>query len=92
MKDDIVMNNKEIKQIEIFKKLNRKEITQKTAVEILELSLRQIKRKLKDYRRYGVKSLIHKGRGKNSNNKINKDLLDEALKLSKVNIMILLQL
>lgn len=83
MKGDVVMNNKEIKQIEIFEKLDRREIKQKKAGEILNLSERQIKRKLKAYRKYGVKSLMHKARGRNSNNRINKDLLNKAIKIIK---------
>lgn len=64
------MNNKEANQISVFKKLQNREIKQKEAGMILGLSTRQIKRKLKMFRRFGVQALIHSSRGRPSNNRI----------------------
>jgi len=80
---DIVMSNEEINQIELFEKLIRKEIKQKKASNVLGLSVRQIQRKLKRYKLNGAKSLVHKSRGKVSNNKIRQERLDEAITLIK---------
>lgn len=80
---DIVMSNKEISQIELFEKLVRKEIKQTKAANILDLSVRQIKRKLRQYKLSGAKSLIHQARGKISNNKISQKRLDKAIGLVK---------
>jgi len=73
MLGDIVMSNEEINQVEIFEKLVRKEIKQKKAAEILDLSVRQIKRKLHAYKISGAKALVHKARGKVGNRKIPQD-------------------
>lgn len=48
------MSIKEINQIGIFDKLRNKEIKQSEAAMILNLSTRQIKRKLKAFRRNGT--------------------------------------
>jgi len=78
---DIVMSSKEINQVEIFEKLKRREIKQGKAADVLGLSVRQIKRKLRKYKLDGTKSLVHKSRGKTSNRKISQEKLDEAITL-----------
>lgn len=80
---DIVMSNEEINQVEIFEKLKRREIKQGKAADILEISVRQIKRKLKKYKLNGAKSLVHQSRGRTSNRKISQEKLDEAITLIK---------
>ena len=47
------MSKKEIEQIPIFEDLKKKTIKQKHAAQLLNLSIRQIKRKLKNYRSMG---------------------------------------
>lgn len=79
MKEHIAMSNKEINQIELFEKLVRKEIKQKKAAKMLDLSVRQIKRKLHDYKISGAKSLIHNGRGKIGNRKIPQEKVDNSM-------------
>ena len=78
---DIVMSNEEINQVEIFERLKRREIKQGKASKILGISVRQVKRKLRNYKLHGAKSLVHKARGKVSNNKIDQKKLDEAITL-----------
>lgn len=80
---DIVMSKREINQVEIFERLKRREIKQKKASKILDISVRQVKRKLRDYKLYGAKSLVHKARGQVSNNKISQGKIDEAITLIK---------
>jgi len=77
------MSNKEINQVDIFEKLARKEIKQKRAAEALGLSVRQVKRKLHEYRINGAKSLVHKGRGKVGNKKISQEKIDEVISIVK---------
>jgi hypothetical protein len=79
MRENIAMSNAEVNQIEIFEKLVRKEIKQKKAGEILGLSVRQIQRKLHDYKLNGAKSLAHKSRGKVSNRIIQQKIIDESM-------------
>lgn len=76
---DIVMSNEEINQVEIFEKLKRRELKQGKAANILGLSVRQVKRKLRKYKLDGAKSLVHKSRGRTSNRKISQEKLDEAI-------------
>lgn len=83
MKGDIFMSQKEISQVEIFEKLTRKEIRQKQAAKILDLSVRQIKRKLQSYKLGGAKSLVHQSRGKTSNRRIDPKVVDAAMELIK---------
>lgn len=83
MKEDITMSKKEVLQIEVFEKLVRKEIKQKTVANLLELSIRQVQRKIHNFKLHGAESLIHKSRGKTSNNKIPQEKLDRAMELIK---------
>lgn len=75
------MSNQEIGKIEILEKLVRKEIKQKKAGEVLGVSVRQVKRLVKRYKQEGASGLVHKARGKVSNNKISQKELDLALSI-----------
>lgn len=75
------MNREEIDQIAVFDALEAKRIKQAKAAALLNLSSRQVKRKLVEYRLMGVASLIHKARGKPSNNQISQGLKDQAIQL-----------
>ena len=63
---NITMSKKEINQISIFEKLVRKEIHQEAAAKILGMTSRQVRNKLRKYRRHGTKSLVHGNRGRPS--------------------------
>lgn len=75
------MSKKETEQISIFDKLAAREIKQKQASKQLGIGIRQVKRKLKEYRRLGAISLIHKGRGATGNHTLDPALKSEALSL-----------
>ncbi|HLC44131.1 MAG TPA: ISNCY family transposase [Patescibacteria group bacterium] len=75
------MARKELNQISVFEDLKNKKIKQGEAVKMLNLSLRQVKRKIKEYRRTGAVSLIHKSRGKPSNHHLPVDKIKQALDL-----------
>jgi len=75
------MSMKEINQISIFEKLVAKEIKQKNAAEILNLSERQINRKLKKFREKGERSLVHGNRGKPSPRKIDPEKIKRVMDL-----------
>ena len=77
------MSNKELSRVEVLEKLSRREIKQKAGAKVLGLSVRQVKRLVKKYRLEGSKGLIHKARGRISNNKVNQEILDQAMKLIK---------
>jgi transposase InsO family protein len=58
-----------------------KELKQGDAARKLEVSTRQLRRILREYRKDGPSALIHKSRGKVSNNKTPQELLDQAIGL-----------
>ena len=63
---NIIMSFKEKEQIEVFEKLKRKEITQVIAGQMLHMSDRSIRKKLKRYLKKGIEGLLHQNRGKPS--------------------------
>lgn len=77
------MSVKEISRISIFERLRDRNIKQKEASMILGLSTRQIRKKLKEFRRLGLQALIHSSRGKPSNNQLNPIIKQRAVSLIK---------
>ena len=75
------MARKELNQVSVFEDLKNKKIKQEEAAKMLNLGLRQVKRKIKEYRRTGAVSLIHKSRGKPSNHRLSEDKINLALDL-----------
>jgi len=62
----VTMRRKELDRLVYLEKIKKKELTQVEASEILDLSLRQIKRLFKKYKRMGAAGLAHGNRGKTS--------------------------
>jgi len=77
------MSKKEHNQIKIFEKLKRQEMPQKQAAERLQISTRQIKRKLSKYKKHGAQSLVHGNRGKPSKRRIDPIKVNEILNIMK---------
>ncbi len=75
------MSTKEINQIQIFTDLETKKIKQAGAAKMLHLSIRQVKRKLKAFRRSGATSLVHGNRGKASNHSFEPAIKMEAISI-----------
>jgi transposase len=75
------MSTKELNRLEIMQKLAEKRMRQKEAARILGLSLRQVKRLLKNYRRDGVQGLISRRRGRASNNRLSEEIRKKTLGL-----------
>jgi len=75
------MSMKKINQISIFKKLVAKDIKQREAAEVLNLSERQVNRKLKKFRKEGEKSLIHGNRGRPSQRKTDSKIIKRVTDL-----------
>ena len=78
---NITMNLKERKQLIVFERILNGEITQQTASEILHVTARWIRNKIKRYIDYGAKGIVHRSRGKESSKKWNKKEKDFALKI-----------
>jgi len=62
----LIMSKKEREQLIVFKRLNYGEITQIAAAQMLNISDRWVRKKLKRYRKHGDSGLIHLGRGRQS--------------------------
>lgn len=67
MKQVLTMSQKEIDRVSIVLQINSGQISLEQAVQLLELSARQVYRILRRYKRLGAEGLIHKLRGKPSN-------------------------
>ena len=80
---EIYMKVKEVNRVSILDQLKRKAMKQKRAASILGVSVRQVRRLLKIYRRDGTTGLAHKLRGVPSNNKANPVILDAAIAIIK---------
>jgi len=83
MKGLFTMSNKEVNRIPIMGQLIKKGIKQKKAAQILGLSLRQIIRLKKRYKREGAVGMIHGNRGKQSNRQIPRVEIDRAVEIVK---------
>lgn len=64
--DKLIMSRTEREQLTVFEKLKMKEITQIAAAQMLSISDRWIRKKLRRYMMQGAKGLIHKARGRPS--------------------------
>jgi len=73
------MSNRELTRADIMQRLVDKRLKQREAASLLDLSLRQLKRLLRAYRKDGPCSLISKKRGKASNHQLPAKLKDQAL-------------
>jgi transposase len=77
------MSAKELNRLEVIQRLSRKQLSQKEAGRILDLSTRQIKRLLRAYRARGAAGLVSKHRGRRGNNRLPEEVKKRALNLLK---------
>jgi transposase len=64
-----------------MQRLKEKRLTQKEAGQILQLSIRQIKRLFRAYKAQGAKGLVSARRGKRSNNHLDMQIVQQAIDL-----------
>ena len=81
MKGIISMSVKETSRIAVLDKLMGKEIKQKHAGKMLNLSVRQIRRLVKRYKRLGVTGLPHQSRGRVGNRRIKENTLSQITEI-----------
>lgn len=79
--DHLRMSQQELSMVPIFTQLAQRQFTQHDAARMLGLSTRQVKRKLRVFRKRGPQSLIHKLRGRPGNHQLPAGLKDRALNL-----------
>jgi transposase len=75
------MSQKELSRVQVLRQLDEGRIKQRRAAEHLNLSVRQVKRLLKAYRRSGAEGLISKKRGHPSHNQLELEIKQQALEL-----------
>lgn len=75
------MSKKEISRVSVLDEVIEQKLKQGDAARKLDISTRQLRRILKKYRVEGPSALVHKSRGKKSNNKTPQELLDRAIAL-----------
>lgn len=79
MKGHITMSTKETEKITVMDNLIAKRIKQKHAATQLNISVRQVRRIMKRYKREGTIGLVHLGRGRPSNRTIPQREKDRAI-------------
>jgi len=72
------MSQRELSRLEVIQRVCRKTLRQRRAAELLGLSVRQVKRLCREYRREGAASLVSKRRGRPSNNRLAPETVSAA--------------
>ena len=83
MKETFNMSESEIDRVKVFLQLKAKTISQSEAAEILQLSVRQIKRLFKKFQQSGVLALLSKKRGAGGNHRVDAGIKDLIIALIK---------
>jgi transposase len=78
-RDIVSMSVRELKRLRVVQETISRHITQKSAAEVLELSERHIRRLVRAVRGEGERGLVHKSRGKPSNNRISGEVRAKAI-------------
>ena len=81
MKRIISMSTKELTKIEVIGNVAQKRLKQQQAADILEITIRQVRRLLKKYQIGGAEALISQKRGRPSNNQLSPGLTETVLSL-----------
>ncbi len=81
MEGTFTMSTKELSRAEIFSGLQQKNLCQRKAAEVLGISIRQVRRLFREYKKHGTRALISKKRGKPSNHQLPAAVKELALAL-----------
>lgn len=83
MDELLPMSTKELTRVEVMQRLKDKRLQQKEAAILLGLSVRQVKRLWRKYRKAGAKGLLSARRGKASNHRLDAKVSQQTLDLIK---------
>jgi transposase len=75
------MSQRELSRLEVIQCVCRKSLTQRRAADLLALSVRQVKRLCRAYKRGGAAAFISKRRGRPSNNRLRLEVISAAREL-----------
>jgi len=84
-RDVFMMSRKEIKRLQVIRKVIDKQIKQKEAAEYFGISSRQVRRIVNRVLKDGEEGIVHKLRGKEGNRKIGASFKQKVLELYKKN-------
>jgi transposase len=77
----LTMSKRELTRLEVMQRIKDKRLTQKEAAGMLGLSVRQVKRLFRAFKTQGAKGLVSARRGKESNNRLDEQIVQKALDL-----------
>lgn len=77
----VPMSDQELSRVQVLEQLKVKKIKQRQAAEQLHLSVRQIKRLFRAFKRHGAKALISKKRGQGSHHQLARTVKASVLQL-----------
>jgi len=80
-KDNVCMSQKELKRLHVLHKVAEGSLTQVEAAEMISLSVRQMRRIVKRITTEGDKGIQHRSRGRRSNRKTPKTLVERVMQL-----------
>jgi transposase len=83
MDELLSMSKREISRLEVMQRLKDKRLSQKEAAQLLGVSVRQVKRLWRAYRKQGAKGLVSQRRGKPSNYHLDAAVSQQSLDLIK---------
>jgi transposase len=83
MDELLSMSKREISRLEVMQRLKDKRLSQKEAGQLLGVSVRQVKRLWRAYRKQGAKGLVSQRRGKPSNYRLDAAVSQQSLDLIK---------
>lgn len=72
------MSQRELSRLEVIQRVCRKTLTQRRAATLLALSVRQVKRLCRAFKRSGASALVSRRRGRPSNHRLRPELLGAA--------------
>ncbi len=75
------MSQQELSRLEVIQRVRPKTLTQRRAASLLGLSVRQVKRLCRAYRREGAAALVSKRRGRPSNHRLPEEVITRAREL-----------
>lgn len=77
------MTKKEINRTEVFLRVKNKQLSQVQAAEELNLSVRQMQRLYREFKKHGVRALVSKKRGMRGNRQLNSSIKERTIELIK---------
>lgn len=83
MKEEVTLNFKEQRRLLVLNQVESHKLPRPQAVELLDISLRHLKRLLAAYRKKGAAALAHGNRGKRSHNALDERLKEQVLELAR---------